>query len=190
MTRPRTLVNLAVIVLPLAGVALAAALLWDRMVGPIELAILGVGYVLTGLGITVGYHRLFTHRSFETHRIVRYAFAVLGEMAVEGDVVTWVAHHRKHHQFSDHDGDPHSPHAGHGDGIGEALRGLWHAHSGWFFAESARAERERYAKDLLDDRGLQLDLKALLPAGFRLAAPAGARRLGAPRRPGMDFSPG
>ena len=163
MTRARTIGNLAVIVLPLAGVALAGVLLWGRMVGPVELVILGVGYIVTGLGITVGYHRLFTHRSFETHRIVRYAFAVLGEMAVEGDVVTWVAHHRKHHQFSDREGDPHSPHAGRGNGIGASLRGLWHAHSGWFFAEGARAERERYAPDLLDDRGLQIIAKLFAP---------------------------
>ena len=163
MTRTQKLVNVAAIVLPLAGVALAVALLWNRMVGTTELLILGVGYVLTGIGITVGYHRLFTHRSFETSRGVRYAFAILGEMAVEGDVVTWVAHHRKHHQFSDREGDPHSPHAGYGDGLREALRGLWHAHSGWFFADDARAERERYAKDLLDDRGLQIIAKLFLP---------------------------
>ena len=163
MTRTHKLVNVAAIVLPLAGVALAGVLLWGRMVGPTELLILGVGYVLTGLGITVGYHRLFTHRSFETYRVVRYAFAVLGEMAVEGDVVTWVAHHRKHHQFSDREGDPHSPHAGRGTGVGEALRGLWHAHSGWFFADSSVADRERYAKDLLDDRGLHVIAKLFAP---------------------------
>ena len=163
MTRMQKLVNLAAIVLPLTGVALAVVLLWDRMVGPTELLILGVGYVLTGGGITVGYHRLFTHRSFETYRAVRYAFAVLGQMAVEGDVVTWVAHHRKHHQFSDREGDPHSPHAGYGDGLRETLRGLWHAHSGWFFAEAARAERERYAKDLLHDPGLRVIGKLFAP---------------------------
>ncbi len=157
------LVNLAAIVLPLAGVALAGGLFWNRVVGPTELLILGVGYVFTGVGITVGYHRLFTHRSFETYRGVRYAFAVLGQMAVEGDVVTWVAHHRKHHQFSDREGDPHSPHLGYGDGLREALRGLWHAHSGWFFADAARAERERYAKDLLHDPGLQLIAKLFAP---------------------------
>ena len=151
------------IVLPLAGLAVAVALLWNRMVGPTELLILAVGYVLTGIGITVGYHRLFTHRSFETYRPVRYAMAVLGQMAVEGDVVTWVAHHRKHHQFSDREGDPHSPHAGFGDGLREALRGLWHAHSGWFFAPDARAEREKYAKDLLHDRGLRVISKLFAP---------------------------
>ena len=94
-----------------------------------------VGYLLTGVGITVGFHRLFTHRSFQTSRPVRYAFAVLGQMAVEGPVVAWVADHRKHHQFSDREGDPHSPHAGYGDGVRESIRGLWHAHT----AGSSRA---------------------------------------------------
>jgi stearoyl-CoA desaturase (Delta-9 desaturase) len=163
VTRTHKLVNLMAIVLPLAGLLLAIALLWNRMVGATELAILAVGYVLTGLGITVGYHRLFTHRSFETYRGIRYAFAVLGQMAVEGDVVTWVAHHRKHHQYSDREGDPHSPHAGFGDGVREALRGLWHAHSGWFFAGDARADRARYAKDLVRDRGLQVIARLFLP---------------------------
>jgi stearoyl-CoA desaturase (delta-9 desaturase) len=156
MSRTHKLVNLAGVTLPLAGLVFAIVLLWERMVGPKELAILLVGYALTGIGITVGYHRLFTHRSFQTFRPVRYVFAVLGQMAVEGSVVAWVADHRKHHQFSDAEGDPHSPHAGFGDGILEALRGLWHAHTGWIFSGAGRADHARYAKDLLDDRGLRL----------------------------------
>jgi stearoyl-CoA desaturase (delta-9 desaturase) len=138
------------------GLVLAVGLLWHRIVGPTELAILLVGYLLTGIGVTVGYHRLLTHRSFATYRPIRYAFAVLGQMAVEGDVVTWVADHRKHHQFSDREGDPHSPHAGFGDGYLETLHGLWHAHTGWMFSTAGRADRARYAKDLLQDRGLRV----------------------------------
>jgi stearoyl-CoA desaturase (delta-9 desaturase) len=141
---------------------LAVVLLWDRMVGPTELAILAVGYVLTGIGITVGFHRLFTHRSFQTYRPVRWAFAVLGEMGVESDVITWVADHRKHHQYSDRDGDPHSPH-GFGPGIFGALRGLWHAHVGWLFKAAGRADKQRYAKDLVDDRGLRVIARLFLP---------------------------
>jgi stearoyl-CoA desaturase (Delta-9 desaturase) len=156
MSRAHQLANLAGVTLPLAGLVGAIVLLWERMVGPRELLILGVGYVLTGIGITVGYHRLFTHRSFQTSRAVRYAFALLGQMAVEGNVLTWVADHRKHHQFSDREGDPHSPHAGFGEGALEALRGLWHAHTGWIFSEEGRADPARYAKDLLDDRGLRV----------------------------------
>jgi len=154
LSRTHKMVNLAGIVLPFVGLAVAVGLLWNTMVGPVELAILGVGYVLTGIGITVGYHRLFTHRSFETYRPVRYVFAVLGQMAVEGDVITWVADHRKHHQFSDREGDPHSPHAGFADGLAGALQGLWHAHTGWLFSHVGRADRARYAKDLVADRGL------------------------------------
>ena len=101
------LMNSAGIVLPLVAVVCAIDMLWGRHVGLAAIVILAVGYVLTGLGITVGFHRLFTHRSFQTSRAVRYVFAVLGEMAIESDVITWVADHRKHHQFSDQQGDPH-----------------------------------------------------------------------------------
>ena len=157
------IVNLLGVTLPIVGIVLAIVLLWERMVGPAELVILAVGYLLTGVGITVGYHRLFTHRSFQTSRPVRYTFAVLGQMAVEGPVVTWVADHRKHHQFSDREGDPHSPHAGYGDGLLESARGLWHAHTGWIFEGAGRADQARYAKDLLADRGLRVISKLFLP---------------------------
>jgi stearoyl-CoA desaturase (delta-9 desaturase) len=143
------------------------------MVGPTQLVILLVGYLLTGVGITVGYHRLFTHRSFETYRIVRYAFAVLGQMGVEGNVVTWVADHRKHHQFSDQPGDPHSPHAEFGDGILQGLKGLWHAHTGWMFEAAGRADQARYAKDLVQDKGLRVIARLFLPTVlFSLLVPA------------------
>jgi stearoyl-CoA desaturase (delta-9 desaturase) len=156
-------INLLGIGLPLVGLIAAVALLWDHGVGFAALAILAVGYVLTGVGITVGYHRLFTHRAFETYPSVRYTFAVLGQMGVEGDVVTWVADHRKHHQFSDRDGDPHSPHAGYGEGALETVKGLWHAHTGWIFVAAGRADRARYAKDLMQDRGLRVIARLFLP---------------------------
>ena len=156
-------VNLLGVTLPLLAVVVAIAMLWDRFVGPTELAILGVGYFLTGIGITVGYHRYFTHRSFQTYRPVRYAFAVLGQMAVEGNVLAWVADHRKHHQFSDAEGDPHSPHVGFEGGVIAALRGLWHAHTGWIFSAEGRADQYRYAKDLVDDKGLRIIAKLFLP---------------------------
>jgi len=173
MSRTHKLINLAGVALPLAGLAAAVVLLWDNGVGVTALVILAVGYVLTGLGITVGYHRLFTHRAFETFRAVRYLLAVLGQMGVEGDVVTWVADHRKHHQFSDRPGDPHSPHAEFGDGALEALRGLWHAHTGWIFSAAGRADRTRYAKDLVGDRGLRVIAKLFVPTVLlSLAIPA------------------
>ena len=163
MSRTHKLINLLGVSLPVAGLAAAIVLLWGRGVGVTAIAILAVGYLLTGIGITVGYHRLFTHRSFETYPAVRYALALLGQMGVEGDVVTWVADHRKHHQFSDREGDPHSPHAEFGDGPVEALKGLWHAHTGWLFTTVGRADRARYAKDLVQDAGLRTIAKLFLP---------------------------
>src|SRR5712691_4094116 len=163
MSRTHKLINLLGVSLPVAGLAAAIVLLWGHGVGVTAIAILVVGYLLTGIGITVGYHRLFTHRSFETYPADRYALALLGQMGVEGDVVTWVADHRKHHQFSDKEGDPHSPHAGYGDGLADALRGLWHAHVGWLFRSAGRADREHYAKDLINDKGLRVIARLFMP---------------------------
>lgn len=163
MSRAHKLVNLAGIVLPLLGFLLALWSLWGSWVGPAELTLLALGYALTGLGITVGFHRLFTHRSFQTVRPLRYLFAVLGSMAVEGDLLAWVADHRKHHQFSDQPGDPHSPHAGRGEGWRDAVAGLWHAHLGWLLSHEGRAAKQRYCPDLLQDRGLVLIARAFLP---------------------------
>jgi stearoyl-CoA desaturase (Delta-9 desaturase) len=146
--------NLVAIVVPLAAFVLAAVMLWGRLVEWIDLAVLAVAYVATCLGITVGFHRLLTHHSFQTYRPIRYALAVLGTLAVEGSVIKWVADHRKHHVFADEDGDPHSPH-GAGPGIRGALGGLWHAHIGWLFNSVGQADRRRYAADLLKDPGMQ-----------------------------------
>ena len=108
-------------------------------------------YVLTGLGVTVGFHGLFTHRAFKTTRSIRAALAILGSGAIEGPVISWVADHRKHHAFADRAGDPHSPHVDHGHGWRGALRGLVHAHVGWLFIHTHRGRRARYAPDLLAD---------------------------------------
>jgi stearoyl-CoA desaturase (delta-9 desaturase) len=116
-----------------------------------DLLILAVMYCGIGMGITVGFHRLLTHRSFKCHRWVRAGFAALGSAAAEGPVIDWVATHRKHHQFSDIEGDPHSPHVGHEHGFRGALRGLAHAHVGWVFSDMEVADENRYAKDLLAD---------------------------------------
>jgi stearoyl-CoA desaturase (Delta-9 desaturase) len=148
--------NVVVVVGPFLGFLTALALLWHDFVGWTNLSILAVGYGLTGLGVTVGFHRLLTHRSFKTWPAIRYIFAVLGSMAIEGPVITWVADHRKHHQFSDREGDPHSPHVGHGTGLVAIMRGLAHAHVGWMFSSAGRAYQRRYAPDLLTDRGLRI----------------------------------
>ena len=113
-------------------------------------------YVLTGLGVTVGFHRLLTHRSFQAPKPLEYGFAVLGSMAVQGPVMAWVADHRKHHAHADEEGDPHSPHVGHGDGVAGVLRGLWHAHAGWLLSTQGQASARRYARDLYEDRGMRL----------------------------------
>ncbi len=116
-----------------------------------DILVLVVCYVGIGAGVTVGFHRLLTHRSFKTRPLVRAGFAALGSAAAEGPVIDWVATHRKHHQFSDVDGDPHSPHVGHGSGWSGAFRGLVHAHIGWVFSDMEVADEQRYAKDLISD---------------------------------------
>jgi stearoyl-CoA desaturase (delta-9 desaturase) len=143
--------NLAATLVPLALVGLAAWRAWGGALRWQDLVVLALTYALTGLGVTVGFHRLFTHRSFKTSAPVRALLAALGSAAVEGPVIEWVANHRKHHRFSDQPGDPHSPHVGHAGGWRGALGGLYHAHVGWIFGDEGLAGRERYAKDLLAD---------------------------------------
>jgi len=116
-----------------------------------DLLIFAICYVGFGCGITVGFHRLFTHRSFKTGPVLRATFAILGSACAEGPVIDWVATHRKHHAYSDIDGDPHSPHVGYGSGFRGALAGFFHAHIGWVFSDMEVADEERYARDLLAD---------------------------------------
>lgn len=152
--------NLVAVVMPLAGLAAAMVLAWGRGFGWMEFGLLLGMYVATGLGVTIGYHRLFTHRSFKTSRTMTAILGVLGSMAIEGPIVRWVAAHRCHHQHSDHDLDPHSPHT-HGGGLFNILRGIWHAHMGWMF-DSSPPDASRYAPDLLKDR-LVVVLSRLFP---------------------------
>src|ERR671914_145592 len=152
MTPLEKRVNLAAVVVPFLA---AIVLLWNSAVTPTDLAILAVMYVLTGLGVTVGFHRMLTHRSFQAPKPVEYLLAGLGSMAVQGPVMAWVADHRKHHAHADHEGDPHSPHVGHGDGVGGVLRGFWHAHMGWLLSEQGQASVRKYAPDLYEDRGMR-----------------------------------
>jgi stearoyl-CoA desaturase (delta-9 desaturase) len=140
---------------PPVALVLAGWLAWGGTLHWQDLLVLAITYTLTGLGVTVGYHRLFTHRSFKTRRAVRALLAVFGSMAVEGPVIEWVATHRKHHRFSDHSGDPHSPHVDQAPGWRGTLRGLGHAHVGWMFRGKDMANPGRYAKDLLADRDLR-----------------------------------
>jgi stearoyl-CoA desaturase (Delta-9 desaturase) len=167
--------NLGAVVIPFAATIAAIALLWNRLVSPADLAIAAVMYVLTAVGITVGFHRLLTHRSFQTSKPIEYAFATLGSMAVQGPVISWVADHRKHHAHTDVEGDPHSPHVGHDGGLRGMLSGLWHAHAGWLMSSQGRADWKRFAPDLYEDRGMRAIGRNFVPLVFAsLALPAAA----------------
>jgi stearoyl-CoA desaturase (Delta-9 desaturase) len=155
MSRSHKIGNLIGVGAPPVAVIAAIVLLWNRAIGPLELALMIGLYIATALGVTLGYHRMFTHRAFEASRPFRAIVAVLGSMAVEGSVITWVADHRKHHAFTDVEGDPHSPHLS-GPGFLGAVKGLWHAHVGWLFETVGTAERERFAPDLVKDRAMRV----------------------------------
>jgi stearoyl-CoA desaturase (Delta-9 desaturase) len=143
--------NLFVTIAPLGLVAFAARLAWGGALHWRDVTVLALVYMLTALGVTVGFHRLLTPRSFKTSATLRGLLAALGSAAVQGPVIEWVANHRKHHRFSDQPGDPHSPHVGQAGGWRGALAGLYHAHVGWILEGDALADRERYARDLLAD---------------------------------------
>ena len=142
----------AFIIVPFAALVAAVPVAWGGWLGWSDVAIAVFMYFLTCGGVTVGYHRYFTHRSFKPNRGVKIALAVIGSMAVQGPLVRWVADHRKHHKFSDRDGDPHSPWK-YGETIGALWKGLWHAHMGWLFDEE-QTPQHKYAPDLMKDRDL------------------------------------
>jgi stearoyl-CoA desaturase (delta-9 desaturase) len=176
VTRAEKLVNLGAVIVPFAATIAAIALLPASLVGSADLAIAAAAYVVTVLGVTVGYHRLLTHRSFATSKRLEYALAIVGSMAVQGPVIAWVADHRKHHAHADREGDPHSPHIGHGRGPLGVLRGLWHAHIGWLITGQGRADPSRYAPDLCEDRGMRrisLAFPALVAASLAIPTLAG-----------------
>src|SRR4051795_3011560 len=177
MSRTHQLLNLSGVIVPFAGFLLALALLWNTWVHWSSLALMAAMYVLTALGVTLGFHRLLTHRSFQTYKTVQYAVAAIGSMAVQGPVMNWVADHRKHHAHTDQEGDPHTPH-GHGSGLKGAVTGLWYAHMGWLFERSGTSEHQRYCRDLYEDRGMRfihrtfplwVAIGILIPAAIGLA---------------------
>ena len=147
------IINLVAVIAPFAGLIAAIVMLWGRGFSWLQLGLMLGMYVLTVLGITVGYHRLFTHRAFDAPRPVKAALAILGSMAVEGPLLKWVAMHRKHHQHSDTHDDPHSPHL-HGGGVIGTIKGMWHAHVGWLFRPDAQGI-SKYVADLQNDRVLR-----------------------------------
>ena len=151
MTRAERYANLVGVVVPFLGVLVAVVLFWNRAVDAADLGILAVMYLVTAVGVTVGFHRLLTHRAFQTYPWLERTFAVMGSLSVQGSVMDWVADHRKHHAHTDQEGDPHSPHVGHGSG----LSGLWHAHVGWLMETQGQADWKRYAPELYEDPAMR-----------------------------------
>ncbi len=162
-------------ILPLAGIAAAMYGLWGTAVSAVDVGLFIGFYVLTGLGITVGFHRLLTHQSFRAPTAVRVFFAIAGSMAVQGAVIDWVATHRRHHAYSDRPGDPHSPHIDMQGGRMGLIKGLWYGHMGWLFAPDATVQ-QAWAPDLLRDEPIARVSRAfplLIVATFLLPAVLG-----------------
>jgi stearoyl-CoA desaturase (Delta-9 desaturase) len=172
-TRDRIITGLLTVV-PFLLLGVVAWQLWGGWLHWSDFVVFGLIYIPTGLGITVGFHRLFTHRSFKTGPAVRAVIGALGSAAIEGPVISWVADHRKHHAFSDKEGDPHSPHVGHGEGVWAQFKGFFHAHVGWLFIHTQRGNKKRFAPDLLKDPVVRfIDRTFVLWAAVGLAIPFG-----------------
>ena len=155
MSRLERNVNIAAVFVPFIATIVAAVFAWGTFLHVRDIVIFVVMYAFSAFGVTVGFHRHLTHRAFDTSKPLHYALAVMGSLAVEGPVLAWVADHRKHHAFSDEEGDPHSPHVGRGSGITGMIGGLYHAHIGWLFSTNGQAEKHRYCPDLAADRGMR-----------------------------------
>jgi stearoyl-CoA desaturase (delta-9 desaturase) len=140
------------IVVPFLAVLAAIPIAWGGWLGWSDVVIAFVMYAVSGHGITVGFHRLFTHKSFKPNRAVKVALAIAGSLAIQGPVVRWVADHRKHHKFSDRDGDPHSPWR-YGHDLKALAKGFWYAHMMWLFNPEQTPQR-KYAPDLMKDRDI------------------------------------
>ncbi len=162
--------------LPFVGVVMAVVLSWLWGFSWVNVGLLFGMYLAAMLGVTVGFHRLFTHRGFQTYRPIQWLFGALGSMSFQGPLLDWVGRHRLHHQYSDAEGDPHSPYP-HGPGLVGLSRGFWHAHIGWAFAPMPDG-LDRYAGDLRRDPSIRLVsnlfplwalLGVLIPAGIGLA---------------------
>jgi stearoyl-CoA desaturase (delta-9 desaturase) len=154
------LVNIFVTV-PFLALIAAVPLAWGWGLTWLDLGIALGFYLVSGLGVTVGLHRYFTHRSFTANRGLRIALGIAGSLALQGDVITWVADHRRHHAFSDKEGDPHSPWLS-GPGAAGLAKGFVHAHMGWVYEPRAHTNADRFAPDLIADRDISR-ISALFP---------------------------
>jgi stearoyl-CoA desaturase (delta-9 desaturase) len=148
------LTTLGVVGVPFLGLVAGIVLLWGWGFGWVDLGLLLGMYVVTGLGITIGFHRLFSHRAFETNRLVQFVLVAMGSMAVQAPLPRWVAFHRLHHRHSDQPEDPHSPYF-HGPGLVGWLRGVWHAHLGWCFQPDP-PNLSRFVRDLHANRTVRV----------------------------------
>jgi stearoyl-CoA desaturase (delta-9 desaturase) len=161
----------AFVLVPFLALAAVVPAVWGWGLSWTDVTLTVVFYFLACLGITVGYHRYFTHGSFKAHRALRIALAIAGSVAIQGPVVQWVADHRRHHAFSDRAGDPHSPWR-YGDDLRALSKGMFHAHVGWLF-DRRQTNPERYAPDLLKDAALRRTSKLfVLWAGIGIFLPA------------------
>ncbi|MGW2023364.1 acyl-CoA desaturase [Streptomyces decoyicus] len=142
-----------IVVAPFVGLGIAIPLLWGSVVHLTDLVLLAVFYVISGLGVTIGFHRGLTHGSYTATPALRVALALAGSLSFQGDVIDWVATHRRHHAYTDRPGDPHSPYR-YGTSLRGQLRGLVHSHIGWLFGNDPTSHR-RFAPDLLDDPGIR-----------------------------------
>ncbi|HVB00510.1 MAG TPA: acyl-CoA desaturase [Acidimicrobiales bacterium] len=145
----RIITSIALIV-PVFGLLSAARVLWGVDLHPLDLYLFAIFYFITGLGITVGYHRLFTHKAFRASQPVRAIFAILGAMTLQGPVTQWVTDHRKHHARSDAEGDPHSPNLA-GPGYFHHVYGFFHSHVGWLISTKGMERGMLYGRDLFED---------------------------------------
>jgi stearoyl-CoA desaturase (delta-9 desaturase) len=155
----RLLVKVFAIV-PLLALVAAVPIAWGWGLGWVDVGLALFFYTLTCLGVTIGFHRYFTHGAFKANRALRIALAVVGSMAMQGSVVNWVADHRRHHAYADKEGDPHSPWL-FGASAAALAKGFWHAHMGWLFHREQTNAR-RFAPDLLSDNDIRR-IDALFP---------------------------
>ena len=183
MTRAHRNINIAAVLLPFVAFIAAIPMLWNDLVGPLDLVLMFAIYAVSTIGITVGYHRLLTHRAFATHKWVEYLYAIMGSLAVEGPVIGWVSDHRKHHAHADEEGDPHSPHVGHDGETPGAAR----AASGtptWAGSSTTRPPWTPRSTRPTCARTAACASSPVLPAlGHARARPPGRRRLARGRRP-------
>ncbi|MDF2966599.1 MAG: Stearoyl-CoA 9-desaturase [Nocardioidaceae bacterium] len=160
LSRGERMTLAAFVVVPFVALLAAVPLAWGGWLGWSDVVITVVMYTITGLGITAGFHRLFTHKAFKPNRAVKIGLAIAGSMAIEGPVIRWVADHRKHHKFSDRDGDPHSPWR-YGENVPALLKGMVYAHIGWMF-DGEQTPQRKYAPDLMKDPDI-LRISRLFP---------------------------